>query len=53
VNERGRCLVTVVDYTNAESIHKERPENCPPDAQRDASEATMHWVPDRGGMTCI
>ena len=33
VNERGRFLVTVVDYTNAESIHKERLKNCPPDAQ--------------------
>jgi hypothetical protein len=33
VNERGRFLVTVVDYTNAESIHKERLKDCPPDAQ--------------------
>ena len=32
-NERGRYVVTVVDYTNAESIHKERLKNCPPDAQ--------------------
>ena len=30
---RGRYVVTVVDYTNAESIHKERLKNCPPDAQ--------------------
>jgi len=33
VNERGRFLVTVVDCTNAESIHKERLKDCPPDAQ--------------------
>ena len=33
VNERGRFLVTVVDYTNAESIHKERLKDCPPAAQ--------------------
>ena len=32
-NERGRYVVTVVDYTNAEGIHKERLKNCPPDAQ--------------------
>jgi hypothetical protein len=32
-NERGKFLVTVVDYTNAESIHKERMKACPPDAQ--------------------
>lgn len=27
VNERGQFLVTVVDCTNAESIHKERPQS--------------------------
>jgi hypothetical protein len=30
---RGRFMVTVVDYTSAEAIHKERLKNCPADAQ--------------------
>lgn len=32
-NARGRFTVTVVDYTRAETVHKERLRNCPADAQ--------------------
>jgi hypothetical protein len=54
VNERGRFLVAAIDYTNAESIHKERLKDCASDSHSecigsdDAHEETVVGQIDRG-----